>query len=471
VKVLIAVHGYPPELVGGTELWAQDSARGLAQRGHGVRVVSGSLRGSGGLRVEREAAGPDGVEAVRFLRGDLYFDHWQKSNSVEVARAFAQELSAFEPDVVHVMHWLRLSDDLVRVAARAGIPAVVSLQDRFVDCLLAFRVDPRTQSLCAAPYAPLGCVTCAQHVPPRTPWIPREQQFLLFGQRDQALRAELRSAAAVTVPHASLGEELTPLLEGAGVAWRTLAPPPIELDCSSPRGSDHLESSALRVGVWGGLSALKGTDLILEALQRLEDPRRVEVRFAGTCADPALEREYRQRARGLRVEFLGPYERRALAQHSVVDVNVMVSGSRAPETYGFVLDEARALGLPAVLPRAGAFAERGSLEQGVLHYASGSSEELALVLSRLRYERGLLETLRAAARRAQADAAQRRRQRDALGELELLYDGALQRGVAASEESAPAWFEERMRTAEREAWDAACSRTPPSELGFSESVS
>ena len=44
MKLLLAVHGYPPELCGGTEISVRELARGLARAGHEVTVVAGTLQ-------------------------------------------------------------------------------------------------------------------------------------------------------------------------------------------------------------------------------------------------------------------------------------------------------------------------------------------------------------------------------------------------------------------------------------------
>ena len=157
MKVLLCVHGYPPEQLGGTERSAQQLARGLVARGHEVVVVAGSLEVASepGLRVSEASDGD--VRVLRLHRPDLYFDHWQKSRSVRVAQELRRILQEEQPDLLHVLHWLRLSRDLVVTAARAGVPAVVSLNDHWVGCPLTFRVDPRTRASCEQPLSALGC--------------------------------------------------------------------------------------------------------------------------------------------------------------------------------------------------------------------------------------------------------------------------------------------------------------------------
>jgi hypothetical protein len=79
---------------------------------------------------------------VSVQRPDLFFDHWQKSRSVPVAERFVELLREERPAVLLVHHWIRLTRDLVFLAAREGIPAVVFLHDHWTSCLRVFRVRP-----------------------------------------------------------------------------------------------------------------------------------------------------------------------------------------------------------------------------------------------------------------------------------------------------------------------------------------
>ena len=128
MKIALALHGYPPELVGGTENAARTLAHGLAAHGHEVVVVAGTLRHEQGFRrsleLDEGAARP--IRVHRIHRADLYFDHWQKSASARASLAFRDVLREERPDLVHVQHWIRLSRDLVHRAALERIPAVVT---------------------------------------------------------------------------------------------------------------------------------------------------------------------------------------------------------------------------------------------------------------------------------------------------------------------------------------------------------
>jgi len=467
VKVCLVTHGYPPEFVGGTENAVAGLARGLAREGDEVVVVSGSARHEGGFRVSEEAdVDPESgatIPVLRIHRADLYFDHWQKSASARVGRAFRELLKRERPDVVHVHHWIRLSRDLVHQAALTGIPAVVSLHDHWSSCLVTFRVRTDTGELCDAPLAASPCLACAGRVPPRTPWVATEALHMALAERRGDLVRELRLARAVVAPSRSHGARVLSGLgsDEAGIDVVALA-----------GGRDLVERPApvpestgpLVLGSWGHLHPLKGTDLLLDALARAGGG--IELHLAGGEPDPGFAREMRERVErdGLDVRFHGSFGGAdALAGHVVARVHAMVSGTRGAESWGLVVDEAAALRLPMVLPRAGAFPERLEEGRGALFYEPQDAADLARAFVRLRDEPGLAAALRGSlpplADLVPSTAAQVARFRE-------LYRGAV---AAGPPEVAPAdWWREALVNKAEEEWDASLARRSGAELGFEE---
>jgi glycosyltransferase involved in cell wall biosynthesis len=459
VRVLLALHGYPPELVGGTESAVQSLARGLVARGHDVLVVAGSMRHEPGLARSEETQ-PDGVRVVRLHRPDLFFDHWQKSFSPDVAEGFAAELARFRPDVVHVHHWIRMTRDLVAIAARAGVPAAVTLHDFWPSCLVTFRVRPDTHAACDVPLAPEPCLACAALVPPRTPWRDRAQQMIALLEHKGDLARELELARAVLAPTRTHADAVAGFLgldaERLGVR---VVPNGREL-ALAPRAPDAVPGK-LVLATWGNLHPLKGVDVILDALRRLPDPARVELRVAGAPVSADHERRLRALAEGLAVTFHGAYDVDALGAHPAGGAAVMVSGSRARESYGLVADEACALGMAMVLPRAGAFAERLAEGVGCRFYAPGDAADLARVLAELAD--------------SPADVARLRASVPPRAELLTTLDQHVEQVLAAYADvrvaGAPGiaqrdWWDLRLAREATAEWDRRLASTPPEELGL-----
>ncbi len=459
MKVLLVAHGYPPEFAGGTESTVQSLARGLAERGLDVVVVAGSIDHGPEFRTSEDADGP--IRVIRLHRADLYFDHWQKSASATVGEAFAEVLRAERPDVAHVHHWIRLTRDLVAIAAREGVPAAVTLHDFWSTCLITFRVRPDTKDACDAPLGPAPCLACAQLVPPRTPWVSRENQTMALLQHKGDLARELRLARAVLAPSAAhagavagfLGLDEQELAVRVVPHGRDLA---LERREPPPRGDGPLV-----LGAWGNLFPLKGFDLVLEAIARLPDPSRVQLHVAGAETSDEHTARLFELARGLDVTFHGAYDVAELASHPVSAVHAMVSGTRARETWGLVVDEAVALGIPMVLPRAGAFPERLREGEGVLFYEPRDVESLAARLQQLVDDPALAPSLR---ERLPALADVCPTVADHVARVTAVYEDV----AAAGAPEAPArnWWELKLLRAQEEDWDRRLATTPAEELGF-----
>lgn len=139
-----------------------------------------------------------------------------------------------------------------------------------------------------------------------------------------------------------------------GVARVDVAVPGVDpADPVSPR---PLDRELLAVGA---VTAVKGYDVLLDALGLVADlPWRCRV-VGATDVDPAFAAEVRARARALgldeRVSWEGPVGWPAMAA-LYAGADVLVSASRQ-ETYGMAITEALARGLPAIAPAVGGVPE------------------------------------------------------------------------------------------------------------------
>lgn len=475
MKILLALHGYPPELLGGTESAVRELAHGLVRAGHEVVVVAGTLRYEQGFRRSLEldpvadggaTDGHGGARTIRvhkIHRADLYFDHWQKSASARASLAFREVLREERPDLVHVHHWIRLSRDLVQRAALERIPAVVTLHDLWTTCLVTFRVKPESGEFCEVKLGPSPCLRCAAQVPPRTPWLSYEAQGVALLERSADLSRELELARRVLVPTRAHAEAVLRYLGLARERLDVRVVPhgrELGLGARAPLAPPH-EHGQLVLGAWGHLYRLKGADLLLRAVRLLREPARVALHFAGGEPEPAFAREVHELARGLDVTFHGPYAARELGRHPVSAVHAFVSGTRAHESFGLVLDEAVALGLVLVLPASGAYAERLGGARGALFYAPGDAAALAAVLQRLLDEPALLADLRRAlpASRAFTPSVE-----DNVRAHLAHYEEVLRAGAPHDVRAVPE--RERIWQAGEDAWGAELQRRTGAELGF-----
>ncbi|MFT7465618.1 MAG: glycosyltransferase involved in cell wall biosynthesis, partial [Pseudohongiellaceae bacterium] len=351
-RIGLVVHGQPPELVGGTERLVAELAQSLAAAGHTVSVFSGSIEWRERFEVVTDSAGS--VEVQRVHRHDLFFERWDKLHNPFVERAYLQWLSDFQPDLVHVHHWARLTTTLVQLAADRGLPTVLSLHDLFSSCPRYHRVK-EDLSFCSEAPSPSACGNCA----PRWAFQADAEIAGSLEMFVSELREEVTRASLVLAPTQGHGERVARWL-GVSRDVLPLAPAGSSLAAPASRPLGERQASSddpLRVGVFGHLHPLKGVGVALDALVAAGPGAPLALEVWGAAPDEDTDRELRGRAQGLQVTWHGAYEPSDLAGAAV---DVAILPSLCAESYSFTLDEAGDLGVPIVASDLGAHGDRAT---------------------------------------------------------------------------------------------------------------
>lgn len=378
--VALACPNFPPEFTGGTERVVAALAGALRSRGLEVAVVSGTEGPHRGEDVVVEEF--EGLEVLRvpLLPEEGYGLELVRPRVVDVVRRVLVERAV---DVLHVHHWAGLTVALVRLAREAGIPSVVTLHDMWTSCGRFFRQPPEGIR-CPDGDDREPCGPCAA----RDLEVPIWGLRLGIADRDREIRRELEAARFLTAPSRFCAEATA-----RHVPWKG----PIEVvphgllepvrNASAPAA--RATSNRLRVGTYGNLVAAKGVDDLVEAAARAEG---CELHLFGPFLDPAFEARVRSRAEELGVALTchGAYDARG--PHPARFLDVAVFPSRCQESYGLVVDEALARGVPVVVSDRGALPERVG-RAGVV-VPAGDVAALAAALSALRADPARLRELR-----------------------------------------------------------------------------
>jgi glycosyltransferase involved in cell wall biosynthesis len=384
MKILQFVHGYPPELIGGTELYTQALGQRLIARGHTCIVVAGSNWDCPEASI---AVGEDRGVVIARLIGLPRRMGFRPSAYDPIAEALVRKLLDFwRPDVVHLQHWRRLTDNLVAICREFEIPAVVTLHDQWIACSRHHRL--RLDEVFCADRTP-PCVSCVD----RDPWqrIGEIEQELEF--RQHTLKRELQLADRLLVPSQAQRiflQQIVPLpLDRLEVV-------PLGSPVPGPWRTDHGEPGfphePLKVGYWGYLSPEKGVHLLLEAARLVPITHKVEWHIYGPLGEPVYQGRLNRIAEGLPVIFHGEYNYRDLRS---AGLDLAVFPSLCWETYSFVLDEALQIGLPVIVPNRGAFCERVG-DAGLL-FEYGDGRDLANKIESLLVNPSALTRLKRAA--------------------------------------------------------------------------
>lgn len=359
MKIALVTGAFPPEFVGGTERVVAAQARALQQRGHEVLVVCGSQDKRHGFR--QEVRDEDGLAVLRIAKTRVESSqaHWQFAR---LARIVDDATVGY--DVVHVHHWAGLSGDLVRRLQRR-VPVVLSLHDAFASCPRHFRV-PLEDCVCPSSRPTSDCARCV--VPLVGEASPHDLEEAVAA-RWTSFRAEIEAASLVVTPSRSLRASLGAWMELDSSSWEVV--PHGLCQELTPVPTTREDGGPLTVVSFGNRARAKGTLDLVRAMAALPEGS-AKLLLLGAEVEPGVDAELHAAAGSLALELEGRYDDARLAQRAA-QADLAAFPSRAEESYGLVVEEALALGLPVWVSDRGALPEvltdvagRGALPGGVL---------------------------------------------------------------------------------------------------------
>jgi GT2 family glycosyltransferase/glycosyltransferase involved in cell wall biosynthesis len=429
MRILHVVHGFPPEALGGTEIYVRDLARAQAAAGDEVFVLTReSTEARPELTVRRTTR--DGVPVITinntFRACRSFEDGYRHPALAALATRLVRQA---RPDVVHVHHLTCLSTELLASLARHRVPVVMTLNDYWLFCHRGQLLD-LDGAPCAAP-AGSACDRCVD----ASAWAPAVAFRLAAAARGLAARlphrvgravgASARRVAAAVSHRRRAAEAMAAraahmramarhvacfLMPSRTMRERALAfglPAEKLLDQTQgidtsrfgpARSSDGAAGGGrpLSIGFVGSLMLSKAPHVLLEAFAALPSGRATLTVAGGHAAYHGDDR-YRDRVAPL-LRYSGVRHLGAVAHDIVNDVfaalDILVVPSVWLENAPFVIREAFAAGVPVVASRLGGMAEM--VRDGVdgLLFMPGDAADLARVLRRLLDEPELLGRLR-----------------------------------------------------------------------------
>lgn len=416
MKIFHVPYGFPPDQVGGTEVYVSSLAAIQAERGFDVRIAAPSARTSryshSGLTVHRFRTSQTSVE-------DLYGE-----GDSEAAAGFAEILDADPPDLVHLHSFTSaVSVKLARQVKSRRIPLVFTYHTPTVSCARGTLLRWGNE-ICDGKLDAAVCAACTLH----GLGMPRPASRVLAGLPDAcgrtfgtlplggmatAVRMRELMESRIRAIHGFLAEAdrvvavcqwLFDLLlrngvpreklrfSRQGLAWRN--------EAASNFRQTAARSECCRIAFLGRIHPTKGIDVLMDAV--LAEPElALELDIYGVVAEAEgrdLRAELVARAAGDgRIRFLeprsGPEIRDVLGAYNLVAVP-----SQWLETGPLVVYEAFGAGVPVLGSNLGGIAELVQNETDGLLVEPGSVQAWQNALRRVVREHGLLEQLRSGVR-------------------------------------------------------------------------
>jgi glycosyltransferase involved in cell wall biosynthesis len=348
MKILHVIHQFVPESRGGVESYVVDLTRAQMAAGLEVCMLSGSKVSRENPTLEQLDV--DGLEVHRLHRSDAFFDHYATTWNPIIEGMVEDLFKRLQPDLVHVHHWIRVGPNIVEIADRLGIPAVVTLHDVYTSCPRVFRVRPG-ETACMRPLSVESCADCV----PRFGCEPPDEMAESLSLYKDQFQAELSMARTVLV---GIGATADLICEMTGFPRGKMEVLPLGYRRrfqGRPRPSPRPpEGESFRFAYWGSIGHHKGVRVLLGAFQKLvaAQPQRPAVlHVLGEIAPPELKKELEEMARGLPIQFHGAFDQDQLLE---VAPHVGIFPSTCIETFGLVLDECFEMGLPCIVSDKGA---------------------------------------------------------------------------------------------------------------------
>jgi len=381
--------GYPPERVGGVEVYLKGLATELA-REHEVYVFSRGLKA--GLRHgETYETLQDKVRVTRLfvdMRAlssfrDIYLRPW-------VDNLFREYLKKVRPHVVHVQHLGGLSLGMISEAADQGIKVVYTLSDHQPFCPRGQRIR-NDKRVCKT----INLDECQECLMPQTVGMPSRASklvaYLLAKERGkdflrrmhEDIEREFENVERFITPSRFHCERMVE----AGVPGERTEVLPYGMDLSMldrvperPAGEP-----ARRFGYLGTLIPSKGVEDVIMAFKRMKVPG-CSLHVYGEAVPYHGMTDYDKRlvemARSEDISFYGPYQPEDLVK-VLSKIDVLVMPSRWYESYGITIREAFRAKRPVLASDIGAFSEAIEHGKNGLKFAPGDVHDLAEKMDQL----------------------------------------------------------------------------------------
>jgi len=411
MRILQVVHQYPPQKIGGTEIYTQNLSRALKNKGHEVIVFrrgETSAERRLGMRV-----GSDGLEVYTLydmVARNPLSQFLSSFRNPFVDESFTEVLEEEAPDLIHFQHLKGLSNRLIVMAKERGIPTVLTLHDYWFICPNAQLLRWGDNKLCPGPRLWLNCAySCAA---PRVgfpaPLFPGPLAAGLFAYRDRLLRKALAATDLIICPTEfvrsiflrwGLPKEKVRLIEHG------IEPP---IDSLPGRAKDGLNFLYL-----GGIAWQKGLHTLIQAFQSLGSVSATLAVCGDEQAFPDYARALREMVGDSSITFRGLIPRSQLWS-TLAQADVVVIPSLWYEVSPLVVEEAFAAGVPVIASGIGALAEK--VRHGVdgFLFPPGDVAHLSHLLREIVANPSILEGLRNNIQRVKT-------LEEHVGEIEALY--------------------------------------------------
>jgi glycosyltransferase involved in cell wall biosynthesis len=362
MHIVYLTHQFLPESVGGVEVYTLALARHARAAGHTVTVIT--YRETASINSADFGAQFTSYDSIPLVE---IYDNLSMSplparyeyDNPFIANILRHVLLKLKPDIVHVMHAMKLSVSALDVCDALRIPFILTLCDFWFICprhtLLKW-----DRTLCEGPAHPLYCLRCVQelHGFAKRPNFLRDLPFL--AKRNKFIRQRVLKARRII----ALSEFQKEMYSRNGVPAHRIEVIQHGLEGLTLDAPQHVPAKPYCIGYIGSLVEHKGVHILLEALARIpgED---LQCKIYGALGSSAYVARLRElAARDQRVRLMQTFEPSQLTD--VIDkIDILALPSLWYENEPLVIKAALRAGVPTLC------SDIGSLSGMIAHNETG----------------------------------------------------------------------------------------------------
>jgi glycosyltransferase involved in cell wall biosynthesis len=362
MHIVYLTHQFLPRHVGGVEVYTLGLARLARQAGHTVTVITYHESSSGSsVDFGPHYTSHDGIPVVEIhynLSMSPHAAQYEYDNAF-IASALQHILPKLKPDLVHVMHAMKLSASSLHVCSRLGIPFLVTLCDYWFICprhtLLKW-----DRSLCDGPAHPLYCVKCVQelHGFARPPHLLKD--LAAIAHRRGFIKDALLKANRII----ALSDFQKKMHVKNGIPFERIEVIRHGLEQLSSEPVINSHGGPVRIGYIGSLVEHKGVHLLLQALALVPNVE-LTCKIYGAQDNSAYVAHLHEISKNdKRIKFMGTFDSARLSE-VLSGMDILAAPFIWYENEPLVVKAALSTGIPTICNNI------GSLSEMIVHEKTG----------------------------------------------------------------------------------------------------
>ena len=385
MKILYALHQYFPRHVGGTEVYTRGLVRRASKAGHSIEIVSyheSSSAAKGEITIH--ASSHEGIP-LREVHYNLSVneaparnEHWNP----ELGNTFGKLLDEIKPDLIHIMHAMKLSGTILEACHARQLPFVLTLCDFWFICPNLTLLDWQGR-LCSGPDRQGKCLPCVRklHGPAAQNW-DEMQASIATNRRKELLQASALKAERIF----ALSEFQKKIFLENGYPKDRIDVLTHGLELADLESTDldisPAKTEKLRIGYVGHLVPQKGVHILLDAVNQLQSTP-LECHIYGPLRNDAYVKRIAASAiQHPGVRLFGELSTEKLG--SVMDgFDVLVLPALWYENQPLVVKAAIHKGIPVIASKLGSLPEMLDGNENCWLLEPGNVQELAALLKEL----------------------------------------------------------------------------------------